>query len=81
MSVSAGGPRATLAPVAAAERLPLVSIIVNNFNYADYVAEAISSALAQDYARIELCVVDDSSTDGSWAPRRRPAPAASAPAP
>lgn len=45
---------------------PLVSILVNNFNYAEFVAQAIESALAQDYPNIEVVVVDDGSTDGSW---------------
>jgi hypothetical protein len=44
---------------------PLVSIIVNSFNYAPYVGTAIESALGQDYERIEVIVVDDGSTDGS----------------
>jgi hypothetical protein len=46
---------------------PLVSIVVNNFNYCDYVGRAIESALAQSYAPIEVVVVDDGSTDGSRA--------------
>ena len=29
--------------------MPLVSIIINNYNYAPYLAAAIDSALAQDY--------------------------------
>jgi glycosyltransferase involved in cell wall biosynthesis len=46
---------------------PLVSIIITNFNYRDYVAAAISSALSQSYANVELIVVDDVSTDDSVA--------------
>ena len=45
--------------------LPLVSIIVNNFNYAAYVSQAVESALAQTHPRTEVIVVDDASTDGS----------------
>lgn len=56
---------ADLARTAAA--LPLVSILVNNRNYRAFVGDAIASALAQDYPRIEICVVDDASTDESWA--------------
>lgn len=46
---------------------PLVSIVINNFNYGRYVGEAIDSALAQTYPRCEVIVVDDGSTDDSRA--------------
>lgn len=44
---------------------PLASVIVNNYNYARFVGDAINSALAQTYAPLEVLVVDDGSTDGS----------------
>lgn len=44
---------------------PLVSIIINNFNYAYFLSEAIESALQQDYKNIEVILVDDGSTDSS----------------
>jgi Glycosyl transferase family 2 len=44
---------------------PLVSIVVNNFNYARFLPQSIASALAQTYPRTEVIVVDDASTDGS----------------
>ncbi|HEX4269739.1 MAG TPA: glycosyltransferase family 2 protein [Rhizomicrobium sp.] len=43
----------------------LFSIVINNYNYAGYVREAIESALAQDYSDLEVIVVDDGSTDNS----------------
>jgi glycosyltransferase involved in cell wall biosynthesis len=46
-------------------RRPLVSIIINNFNYGRFLAEAIESALGQDYPAVEVIVVDDGSTDDS----------------
>lgn len=47
--------------------LPVVSVVVNNFNYARYLPAAIESALGQLHARTEVIVVDDGSTDGSRA--------------
>src|SRR5215813_915060 len=44
---------------------PLISILINNYNYAQFLREAIDSALAQSYPHIEIVVVDDGSTDGS----------------
>lgn len=44
---------------------PLVSIVINNYNYERFLAEAIESALGQTYASVEVIVVDDCSTDGS----------------
>ena len=47
------------------EDRPLVSIIINNYNYGRFLDEAISSALNQTYPHIEVVVVDDGSTDDS----------------
>lgn len=46
---------------------PRLSIVISCFNYRAFVAEAIESVLRQREAGVELIVVDDGSTDGSWA--------------
>ncbi len=43
----------------------LVTIIINNYNYENFVGVAINSALKQTYNNCEVLVVDDGSTDGS----------------
>jgi glycosyltransferase involved in cell wall biosynthesis len=43
----------------------VVSIVINNFNYAEFVGEAIESALGQRGTATEVIVVDDGSTDDS----------------
>ncbi len=44
---------------------PLVSIIINNYNYDRFLAAAIDSALNQTYINTQVIVVDDGSTDKS----------------
>jgi glycosyltransferase involved in cell wall biosynthesis len=43
----------------------LVSIIINNYNYDSFLAQAIDSALNQTYPHTEVIIVDDGSTDNS----------------
>lgn len=45
--------------------LPLISVIIPNYNYEAYVGDAIDSALNLDWPRVEVIVIDDGSTDGS----------------
>ena len=42
-----------------------LSVIIANYNHADFIGSAISSALAIDWPEKEVIVVDDASTDGS----------------
>lgn len=47
----------------ACEELPLVSVVIPVFNGADYLREAIDSALNQTYSNCEIIVVNDGSND------------------
>jgi glycosyltransferase involved in cell wall biosynthesis len=42
-----------------------VSIVITNHNYAEYVGDAVESALAQTHPEVEVIVVDDGSSDDS----------------
>ncbi|CAN3991682.1 hypothetical protein MCBRY_002508 [Methylocystis bryophila] len=44
-----------------------ISVILPNFNHGAFIAQAFEGILAQTYQNWELCVVDDGSTDDSWA--------------
>jgi glycosyltransferase involved in cell wall biosynthesis len=46
-------------------KIAKISVVTTCFNYRQYIAHAINSALAQSLAPCELIVVDDGSTDGS----------------
>jgi glycosyltransferase involved in cell wall biosynthesis len=46
---------------------PLMSVLINNYNYGRFLAAAIDSVLNQTYPHLEIIVVDDGSTDDSRA--------------
>lgn len=47
------------------ESQPLVSVVIPTYNGAEWVRQAIQSALSQTYVKIEVVVCDDASTDGT----------------
>lgn len=47
------------------DQFPLVSVLINNYNYGRFLGEAIDSVLNQTYPHIEVIVVDDGSSDNS----------------
>ena len=46
--------------------LPTFSVLVSSYNYRDHVLQAVQSALDQTLPPLDVVVVDDGSTDGSW---------------
>jgi glycosyltransferase involved in cell wall biosynthesis len=44
---------------------PLVSVIIPVYNGAEYVGQALESALCQTYPHLEILAIDDGSSDGS----------------
>ena len=46
---------------------PIVTLLIANYNYAHYIESAVQSAINQDYdGPIQVCVINDGSTDDSW---------------
>ena len=44
---------------------PGLSVVIPNYNYGEFVGQAIASALAIEWHRVQVIVVDDGSTDNS----------------
>ncbi|MBI1283195.1 MAG: glycosyltransferase [Thiobacillus sp.] len=51
----------------AAPATPLVSVLMPAYNHAPYVRAAVESVLGQTYDNLELIVIDDASSDATWA--------------
>ena len=49
------------------EEEPLVSVIVPNYNHEKYLPERLRSITGQTYENMEIILLDDASTDDSWA--------------
>ena len=47
------------------DALPLISVVVPVYNVEAYLRECVQSVLSQSYAKLEVILVDDGSTDGS----------------
>lgn len=45
---------------------PRVNVLIANYNYGDWLIDAVNSALDQTYPNLAVTVVDDCSTDDSW---------------
>lgn len=46
---------------------PLISVIMAAYNHEQFVQEAIRSIISQTYQNLELIIIDDGSTDSTWA--------------
>ncbi len=46
--------------------LPLVTVLIYNYNYGRYLEQCIESVLSQTYPNIEVCFSDNASEDNSW---------------
>lgn len=47
--------------------IPTISVVLPAFNAEKYVCEAVQSIIAQSFTNFELIIINDGSTDGTWA--------------
>ena len=47
------------------KKIPTITVYMPNYNYGDYIEEAIESVENQVFKDWELIIIDDGSTDGS----------------
>ena len=45
---------------------PLISAVIPSYNHRGFIGEAIASVRSQTYQPVEIVVIDDGSTDGSF---------------
>ena len=61
--MSRNDPEGAIAIAAPRTELPLVSVVVVNYNYGRFLGEAVASVFGQSYPHVECVVVDNASTD------------------
>lgn len=44
---------------------PTLSVVISNYNHAQFIGEALEAILSQSYEPIEIIIIDDASTDNS----------------
>lgn len=63
-------PGGALSPAPRSADVPRISVVIPTFNNARFLPLALDSVFAQDFAGVEVIVVDDGSTDGTAAALR-----------
>lgn len=47
------------------KNLPLISVVITNYNYEEFIKQAIDSVINQTYKNLEIILIDDASNDNS----------------